>query len=255
MSSPSQPTSLPSGDDRNLVQVDDSYVAPGLEDRLQLFWERYSKVIVLGVVVVVVAIAGRGLVGWMSARQDAATRAEFATVEGKDALLAFAAAHPSHSLAGVALLQVADELYAAGDFAGAGAAYRDAATSLGEQPLAGRALLGAAISVIQAGKTEEGVAVLRQLADDVARTAVIRAEAAYHLASIARESGRIDEANRRVEQIAALGDTGLWGQRALMLRSQLASAATVSDEAAATTVAPAAGTNDEAAPMVSFPSP
>ncbi|MFH1497390.1 MAG: hypothetical protein ABII82_06140 [Verrucomicrobiota bacterium] len=253
MSSSSLPTSLPSGDDRNLVQVDDSYVAPGLEDRLQLFWERYSRVIIIGVVVVVIAISGRGLVGWMSARQDAATRAEFATVEGKDALLAFAAAHPSHALAGVALLQVADELYAAGDFTGAGAAYRDAAASLGDQPLAGRALLGAAISVIQAGKTAEGVAVLRQLADDVARTAVTRAEAAYHLASLARESGQIDEAGRRVEQIAALGETGVWGQRALMLREQLATAATATGDAA---VAPAAGSAEgEAESTVSFSAP
>lgn len=249
MSSPSQPTSLPSGDDRNLVQVDESYVAPGLEDRLQLFWERYSRVIVWGVVIVVIAIAGRGLVGWMGARQDAATRAEFATVEGKDALVAFAAAHPGHPLAGVAQLQVADGLYAEGDFTGAGAAYRDAASSLGEQPLAGRALLGAAISVIQAGKTAEGVAVLRQLADDVARTAVIRAEAAYHLASLARESGQIEEASRRVEQIAALGDTGLWGQRALMLRSQLAAAPSAGSPAAEAT------DGAEAASTVSFPAP
>lgn len=246
MSSPSQPTSLPSGDDRNLVQVDETYVAPAFEDRLQLFWERYSRVVIIGVAVVLLAILGRGVVGWMSVRQEQATRAEFATVEGKDALLAFAAAHPNHVLAGVARLQVADELYAAGEFADAAAAYREAVTALDGNDLAGRALLGAAVSVLKAGETAAGETVLRQLADDVARPAVIRAEAAFHLAVLAREDGRIDEATRRVEQVAALGASGLWGQRALMMRAQLM--------AAAPEVAEASGAEDAEPVMVTFPS-
>lgn len=241
MASSSQPTSLPSGDDRNLVQVDENYVAPAFEDRLEMFWQRYSRVIIIGVVLVVLAIAGRGLVGWMSERQAQAIQAEFATLEGRDSLLAFAAAHPHNVLAGVALLQVADELYTAGDFAGAGAAYRDASTALGDSPLAGRALMGAALSVIEAGKSDEGQAVLRQLADDVARPAVIRAEAAFHLAVLAREAGKTDEALRRVEQVAALGVAGLWAQRSLMLRGQLETASTA-DSA-------------DADSMVSFPTP
>ncbi len=236
MSSSSQPTTLPSGDDRNLVQVDETYVAPAFEDRLSLIWERYSRVIVLGVCIIVLAIVGRGLVGWMGARQEAATQAEFATLEGKDALLAFANAHPGHLLGGVARLQVADDLYKAGSFTEAGAAYRDALAALGDNVLAGRALLGSAVSILQAGQTDAGEAVLRQLADDVARPEIVRAEAAFHLAVLSREAGRIDEANRRVEQVAALGDTGLWGQRALMLRAQLATAGLTETGTAATEV-------------------
>lgn len=233
MDSTSKQTTNTSGDDRNLVRIDDEYLGLGFEDRLRMFWERYSRVITVGACVVALVIVGRGVVGWMAERQEQATRAEFAAAEGKDALLAFAAAHPTHVLAGVARLRVADEQYAAGDFAAAGASYRDAVAALGESPLAGRALLGAAVSVIEAGKTEEGATVLRQLADDVARSSVVRAEAAFHLAVMARDAGQFDEANRRVEQVDAMGDTGLWGQRSLMLRAELARAAPVKEAAPA----------------------
>jgi tetratricopeptide (TPR) repeat protein len=222
MSTPAKPSApkLP-GDDRNLVQVDESYAAPSLEDRLRLLWEQNRQLIVFAVVVVVLALVGREVIGWYAAKRDRAISAAYAEADGAEAKRAFASAHPKHPLAGIAWLEAADLAYTAGRFAEAVADYAQAAPALAGNPLQSRARLGLALATIQNGDTTAGAEQLRRLAADIEALRGVRTEARYHLAVLAYADGRVEEARTLIDEILQTDLSGAWAQRALALRSSL----------------------------------
>ena len=84
---------------------------------------------------------------------------EYAKIsDAPDKLSAFAGANANHVLAGIALLQVADQKFEAGNFGESAAAYNKAAGTLKNEALLGRARLGAAMSQINGGEKAAGEA-------------------------------------------------------------------------------------------------
>lgn len=248
MSIPATPSPTPSGDDRNLVRVDETYVAPGFEDRLRIFWEKNSKTVMTVCVVVLVAIIAKG--GWelLQAQKEKGIAADYAAAGNDSAKLkSFASSHEGHALAGASYLRLADEAYAAGKFADAAANYEKAAADLKEGPFAGRVRLGLAVSKLQSGNAAGAEADLKVLANDVGLLKAVRAEAAYHLATIAAGAGKNDEVAKLADQIMTIDPQGTWSQRAMMLRATLPAA----DNAAAVP-APAPEKKEESTPAVSF---
>ncbi len=241
----------PAGDDRNLVTIDENYLAPTFEDRLQLFWEKHSKTIVALVALVAVALVARWAFGWFAERREQAIRADYAAASTSAQLQAFIAANPKAPLAGAASLRIADEAYAAGNYAAAREAYAAAVPLLGQDPLAARARLGAAIAPLQAGDTAAAKTALEALANDTSFARALRAEAAYHLAVIARDAGQPAEATRWTELVLSVESEGMWAQRALQLRSSLPAAPVAAAPETAPT-APAANPAPADA-AVSFP--
>ena len=73
---PSAPT--PAGDDRNLVVVDENYVAPSFEDRLRIFWQKNSKVVIAVLVVILVAVAAKEGWEYLAAERERGVGEEFA---------------------------------------------------------------------------------------------------------------------------------------------------------------------------------
>ena len=73
----------------------------------------------------------------------------------------------------------------------------------------------------QAGKTPEAATELKQIADDTGQFKAIRAEASYHLTSLAVEAGNATDAQKFVDQLNQIDPMGAWAQRAIMLRSTL----------------------------------
>ena len=211
----------PAGDDRNLVTIDENYLAPSFEDRLQIFWEKHSRTVVALVVLVVLALLGRWSFELFAARREQAIRADYAAAATSEQLKAFIASNPKAPLAGVAGLRLADEAYAAGNYAAAREAYAAAAPLLGSDPLAARARLGAAISPLQAGDVAAARTALEALANDTAFAKALRAESAYHLAVIAKSETKFPEATRWTEVVLATDPEGMWAQRALQLRGSL----------------------------------
>ena len=222
MTTPATPSaSKTPGDDRNLVAVDKNYVAPSFEDRLRLFWEK-NRHLALGVLaVVLVGIVAKGGWDYFAAQKELEIEQAFATAGTPEKLKTFAAAHADHPLAGVARLQLADQAYAAGKSAEAAAAYTQAAALLQSGPLAGRARLGLAMAQVQAGKTADGENALKQLLNDAAQPKAARAEAAYHLASLAFTQGRYEDARRYCGQVSQSDQGSPWVQRAMLLRASL----------------------------------
>lgn len=211
------------GDDRNLVAVDENYLAPTFEDKLRIFWEKNSRAVVVACALVFVVILGKGAYEYNASRRERALGEDFAAarVEGDAALKAFADSNASHVLGGLAQLELADKAYSEGNYAEAAAAYDRAAGILKQNLFGQRARLGSAMSALLGGKTAEGEAALKQISIDMSLGKIVRAEAAYHLASRAAESGDAAEAIRLIEQTTVIDPEGPWADRASMLRSTL----------------------------------
>ena len=199
-------------------------VEPGFEVALHAFWaEKKNQNMVLLICVVMLL----GIVAWkgseyFAAQREQGIRAEFAKISDQPArFAAFAEANAGHPLAGVALLQLADDKFSTGDYIAAAAGYQKAAAVLKNEALLGRAKIGAAISQISGSDKAAGEAALKTISADTALSKGIRAEATYHLAAIALEAGNVDEVRRLVDQVGRIDASGPWSQRATVLLAAL----------------------------------
>lgn len=227
MTTPTTPAAPKSAsNDRNLVAVDENYVALTFEDRLRIFWQKHGKSVLALVVLAVVAILAKGAWDYRAAQKEQDLQRDYSAASTPEQLKAFATAHAGHVLAGVARLRLADDDYAAGKSTEAIYGYEDAIPALKTGPLASRARLGLAMAKLQAGKTAEGEAALKQLASDATETKGIRAEANYQLASLASVAGKPDDMKKYSDQVMQIDPLSPWLQRAMMLRTSPSMAAT-----------------------------
>src|SRR5688572_7661328 len=202
---PSTPS--PAGDDRNLVAVD-ATTAVTFEDKLHLFWKR-NRTAVLGLcVAIAVAIVAKGGWEYYARQKELDIEKAYSAATTTEQLKAFLAAHPTHTLGGIAQLRIADEAYAAGKSADAVAGYDKVIGILKSGPLAARARLGRSLAKAQAGKGSEATTELKQIADDTTQFKAIRAEALYHLTSLAVEARNSAEAQKHVDQLNQVDPTG-----------------------------------------------
>lgn len=203
--------------------------------QVRLFWEKNRSVVLLFIAAIFVALLARE--GWQlfADMRERGVQEEYAKVGDNSAQLArFAEANSGHALAGVAWLRLADEAYSKDDFKTAAAHYAKAAGALEQAALKSRARLGGALSQLAAGDAAAAESALKALSADAKATTAFRAEAAYHVATIAQGAGRKDDALKALEEITKIDPAGLWAQRGFMLRTQL--------EAADKPAAPAPGT-------------
>lgn len=215
---------------------------PGFEAGVQAFWEKNRSLIQVTAVAVLLAIVGREGWQYLAAMRERDVQEDYAKVADKpDKLAAFAAEHASHTLAGVAYLQMADQAYEAGDFKLAAANYAKATGSLTNEVLLGRARLGAAMSQISGGDKQTGEAALKVLGADQALLKTVRAEATYHLALLAYEAGRTDDVKKLVEEVSKIDLTGAWSQRATLLLASLPSGGRPGTSTPAITFKPTGG--------------
>lgn len=186
------------------------------------FWEKNREILVVACLLVLAGILSWNGWQYFSAQKELGIEKAYAEAGNPEQLRAFVEAHPTHSLAGVAELRLADAAYQAGQNADALAAYARAGTLLDPAGvLAARARLGAAIVKVQTGQGAEGLSALRQLAEDPKQFSNIRAEASYDLASIAAEAGRADETRQLATQLMQIDPSSPWTQRAFALQAKL----------------------------------
>lgn len=194
-------------------------VEPGFEVAAQAFWEK-NRALILGLCAVAL-LAIVGYKGWeyFAAQHEESVRSDFAkTGDRPEQLTTFAAANADHVLAGVAYLRVADAKYAAADHRAALENYNKAAAALKVPALSGRARMGAAMSQLNSGDKAAGEAALKAIGADASLLNGTRAEAYYHLATLAHEAGNAAEVARLVAEINKIDGTGLWAERAATLQ-------------------------------------
>lgn len=231
----------PAGDDRNPIAVE-GLIEPTFGDKLHLFWEKNSKAVLAVCAVALLAVAGKGLWEYLARQKELEIEQAYAAATTSDQLKSFTASHSGHSLAGIAQLRLADEAYAAGKFAEAVAGYEAAHGIFKAGPLGARIQLGRGIAKIQGGKAAEGTADLKQLLDDANQLRAIRAEAGYHLASLAAETGDTAQVQKISDQLLQVDPSSLWTQRAMTLRMSKAATQSPSAPSAGAKPAEAAAT-------------
>ncbi len=219
----------------------ETYVPLTFEDKLNQFWQK-NRGIVFGLCALVLAvILGKGLWERHQKQQEQDIETAYANATTPEQIKAFIAAHPDHSLSGVAELRQADEAYTAGKSADAITHYDKAVAILKTGPLAARAQLGRALAKVQAGKAAEAGNELKTLLNDATQLKALRAEAAYHLASLAADSGNATDVQKYVDQLNQIDPASPWARRAVSLRASLP-ATPAPSVPAATSATPAVAT-------------
>jgi hypothetical protein len=249
-STPPQTPNPISGDDRNLVVVDENYLALTFEDKVRIFWERHGRTVIAALAVLVLFFAARYLFGLYADYRENAVRAAYSEAgDDLDALRSFANDNPGAALAGLALTKIADAAYNKGDYTAAAESYAAAAPLLSADPVGGRVRMGKAISLLKA-KDAGALSEFEKLANDTSLAAPLRGEAAYHLGVIAKEDGRAADATRWLSLAVSADTSGLWAQRANRLLERMPAGETTASAVDISTGVPVKA--DEAS-AVSFP--
>ena len=229
---PARSMSQTSSADKTPSPVDPAAVPavdPGVEHNLHNFWTKNRGFIFIVCVIVLVGIITREGWQYFSTAREKSIQQDYAQVADKpDRLAAFAEANPGHPLAGIAYLQIADRKFEAGDFKEASNLYTKAASSLKNEALLGRAKVGAAVSLINSGDMAGGEAALKTISSDSSLSKSTRAEASYHVASLASDAGRADDVRKYVDEVTKNDLGGSWAQRATLLLANLPPSANAS---------------------------
>src|SRR4051812_13730306 len=239
----------PAGDNRNVVPVDENN-ALTFGDQLQVFWQKNGKAVIIVCAGIILGVIGRGVWQYFGRQKELDIEKEYSAATTPEQRKAFAAAHPDHTLGAIAQVQVADDAYAAGKYADAITGYDQALSVLKTGPLASRVKLGRGMARILSGKVAEGTADLKQIFEDENQLKALRAEAGYHLASLAAESHNSDEVQKISDRLMQIEPASMWSQRALSLRARLPVTA-----ASSTAPATAAAKPAEASPGVKLSLP
>ncbi len=254
MASPQPPSSpVPAGETPADSASTPVSVAP-YDEKLRQFWVRNRMLVTTICVIAIAVIVGKGVWEIIQDRRENSIAADYARLTSDDQLKTFAADNESHLLGGVAYLRVADNAFSANKFAEAIALYAKAAASLKSNVLSHRAAIGSAVSKVLSGDRAGGEAALKAIASDLSQPTSTRAEATYHLAILASESGDATALQDYVTQLSTLSPQSIWTQRVSTLRAEagLAQAATVPASSPTPEATPASDAGN--APTVTFPS-
>jgi len=218
---PSSSTPTPSGENARNQPAEGGPVVPPFEERLWMFWQKNAKALLGIAAVVLLVIVGQGAWELLQEKKERDIQQAYAAAATTAQLKTFAAANPSHELAGVAQLRIADEAYGDGRFSEAASTYEQAVAALPAGALASRARLGAAMAKHQAGQTGESEAALKAIANDANEIKAYRAEAMAHLASLAAAAGNAADVKAYADQLMQLDPANPWTQRTLQLMAAL----------------------------------
>ncbi|HEY9155326.1 MAG TPA: tetratricopeptide repeat protein [Opitutaceae bacterium] len=201
-------------------------VEPPMEEKLRIFWEKNSRAILGACLVVLFAVLARGAYNYYLRERELSIEGDYREATTPEKQRAFVDQHPDHALAGLALLQLGDEAYSNTKYTEAQSDYRRAAEILKHGPFAGRARLGVAMAKLDGGD-RSGEQDLKSIENDALELKPVRAEAAFHLATLAAGEGKNDEAIKQFDQVSSLDPTGSWSQRAQMVRNTLPGASAI----------------------------
>ena len=217
---------------------------PTSDEQLRSFWLKNEKKIYTTCLFVIVVVAAVFFVRNMGDESEKSIRADYAAAATPEKLRAFIAANPSHTLAAVAEIRLADQAYSEKKYTEAAASYEKAAANK-DALFSGRAQLGLAMSKILGGQASDGESRLNQIANNNNLAASVRAEAAYHLGTISATAGRTADALKYYDQASQVASDTLWAYKAADQRERLSPSAPA--PAVSGSTAPAG------LPSVSFP--
>ncbi|MCC5835518.1 MAG: tetratricopeptide repeat protein [Opitutales bacterium] len=222
MSKQPQPNKTPASD-RKPAAEEQSDLPPDadVEERFNDFMKRNGAAIFAAIVLGGAAVLGYQIYQYAGERAMASAQESFQSAVTMEEKLAFAADHRKFQLAGVAYLEVADEVFESKDYSTAADYYAEARAILEPGPFRGRAQLGEGLSLLLSGNAAGGRDLLQGVASDVNLLDQIRGEAAYHLAVSAWEVEDFAQVQAALDTIMSLENPGFWRDQALDLESRI----------------------------------
>lgn len=204
---------VPSSDERKTVVLDEDLEGVEFDDRVWLYWKRNKSFLITSIVLAFAIVIGvQSFKMWRkSAREALAT--EYANASTPEQLAKFASENSGKALAGVALLQNADTLYADGKFADAQKTYAEASKPLADTVLEGRALLGEASSIL-AQDLNKGIDALKAVYDNAKIDGAYKSQAGYLLGLAYRQAGKTAEAKDVLKKVSEDAKAGYFARLA-----------------------------------------
>jgi len=199
-------------DERNLIDLADSEDI-SIEERISMYWMENKGFIIGCIITLALVIVGFNAMGMYKDHVHAKIQQAYSTALADETLEDFAKANNTHPLGGLAALTLADEAYAAQDFAKALEFYTLAVDALSDNILVGRAALGQAFTLYHSGDEEAGLKALSAITANNTLPESARAEAAYHLAIEADVAGRSAEFESYSAQVNSFSLAETWQQR------------------------------------------
>lgn len=209
-----------SADERKTVVLDEDLEGVEFEDRVWLYWKRNKNFIIMSIAAAFAIIIGVQGYKIYAANAKAELANAYASAQSADELAKFAEQNSGKKLAGVALLQNADKLFADGKFSEAQTAYENAGKDLKKTVLEGRALVGAAASA-GAQDASKGIEAFAKVAADKSLDAVYSAQANYLLGLYYAKAGKTAEAKTAFKTALDNKGAGYFGRMAEMELSKL----------------------------------
>ncbi len=202
-----------SADERKTIILDEDLEGVEFEDRMWLYWKRNKSFVLasLAMAFAIVICVQSFKIYKTNARKELA--AEYAAATTPEQLAKFAADNSGKTLAGVALLQNADSLYADGKFADAQKIYENSQKTLRGTILEGRALLGAAASIC-AQDTEKGIDALKRVFENASIDTTYKAQAGYLLGLAYRQANKFAEAKTVLKKVSEDASSGYFARLA-----------------------------------------
>ena len=254
MASPQPPSSpVPAGETPVAGASTSAPIVP-FDEKLRQFWVRNRLIVITICAVAIVVIVGKGVWEIIQNQRENSIAADYAKLTSDDQLKTFAAGNESHLLGGVAYLRLADNAFSANKYAEAIPLYAKAAASLKGNVLSHRAVIGGAVSKVLSSDRAGGEAALKAIASDLSQPTPTRAEATYHLAVLASESGNATALQDYATQLSTLSPQSIWAQRGSTLRAEAGLAETPVAPTSSATPATTPAASDGDAPKVTFPS-
>ena len=179
---------VPSSDERKTVVLDEDLEGVEFDDRVWLYWKRNKSFLITSIVLAFAIVIGvQSFKMWRKSAREA--------------------------LAGVALLQNADTLYADGKYADAQKTYAEASKPLADTVLEGRVLLGEASSIL-AQDLNKGIDALKAVYDNAKIDGAYKSQAGYLLGLAYRQAGKTAEAKDVLKKVSEDAKAGYFARLA-----------------------------------------
>ncbi len=200
-------------DERKTVVLDEDLEGVEFEDKMWLYWKRNKTFIITSIVMAFAIVIGVQSFKMYRASAKKELAAAYAAAITPEQLEKFAEKNSGKTLAGVALLQNADSLYAEGKYVEAQKAYENSQKTLNGTVFEGRALLGVAASVC-AQDTSKGIDALKSVFENKTIDASYSAQAGYLLGLSYRQVGKLNEAKAILKKVSENTSSGYFGRLA-----------------------------------------
>lgn len=189
-----------------------------LEDKLWMLWQRYSRHLVLVLVLIVFGLLGFQGISWYKTWQIEKLQNEYRDARTENRELAFAEANIKDPLAGTVFVLLADQFVQEGKYEEALIHYKKALKSLQHTPVGDRIQLGIAMVTFTKGDKEAGKDLLKKLVNNQEYLGAIRGEAAYQSILINLQEKDYSTAKDFLTVISHIPNTNIWAQKATILQ-------------------------------------